>query len=420
MQLKLLNFHKLISNIATNLVGAFVPLIILEATGSIPLAAAGLALQYIIRSVTTLILQKQMCEKPQLMLLIRVVPMILYSIFIFVIETNLWLGAIGLCVFYGLSDSCKRMPLEIILNYSSTEAKEESTGLGLTRLVEQLGVLIAILVGGFLLDVNKTVVVVISIVLYVISCVPLVMYYLKSRKNPLFNKDVVSNAQLTFKKEEKTRTIGQNIILKILVMYGLTYFVYCFVDALTFCYNIHLFVVDGSYGTAGVFSAIYNGAFGLGSYFFGKLNQKKDLQPIVVASAIICAIAVFPIWFVDALWVNYILFGIIGFMYASICLFMFQRLITKSRILGVSNKALFVREITSNVSVIVPVLTGCFGTMIPSFILMAVCFGISAWLIPYNEEKTRTLLVDYLQYNEVVYENKNKRRRMFTAKRKEK
>lgn len=408
MQLKLLNFHKLISNIATNLVGAFVPLIILEATGSIPLAAACLALQYFIRSLVTLLLKKQMCEKPQLILLIRVVPMILYSVFIFVIESNLWLGAIGLCVFYGLSDSCKRMPLEIILNYSSTEAKEESSGLGFTRLIEQIGVLVAILIGGFLLDVNKKIVVIISIVLYVLSCIPLVMYYLKGRKNPLFNKDVVSNAQLTFKKQEKTRNIGHKIILKILVMYGLAYFVYCFVDALTFCYNIHLFVQDGSYGTAGVFSAIYNGTFGLGSYFFGRINQKKDLQPIVIVSCIVCAISVFPVWFINALWVNYILFAVIGFMYSSICLFMFQRLITKSRILGVSNKALFVREITSNVSVIVPVLTGCFGTMIPSFILIAVCFGLSAWLIPYGEEKTRTLLVDYLEYNEVVYEKKSK------------
>lgn len=414
MQLKLLNFHKLISNIATNLVGAFVPLIILEATGSITLAAAGLASQYLVRSLFIILLRKQMCEKPQLVLLVRVVPMIMYSIFIFVIEKHLWIGIVGLCLFYGISDAFKRIPLEVILNYSSTEAKEEASGLGFTRLMEQVGCLVAILVGGFLLDVNKAIVVVISLVLYVGSCVPLVLYYLKSRKDPLFNKDVVSNAQLTFKKDEKTRSVGKSIIFKILVMYGLTYFVYCFVDALTFAYNIHLFVVNGSYGTAGVFSAIYNGAFGLGSYFFGKLNEKRDLQKIVVISCIVCGLAVFPIWFVKSIWVNYILFAVIGFMYSSICLFMFQRLITKSRILGVSNNALFVRELTSNVSVIVPILTGCFGTMIPSFILMAVCFGISAWLIPFGEERTRRLLVDYLQYNEVIYENKG--RRHFTIK----
>ena len=34
-QLKLLNFHKMIANFANNLVGAFVPLIIYQATGSL-------------------------------------------------------------------------------------------------------------------------------------------------------------------------------------------------------------------------------------------------------------------------------------------------------------------------------------------------------------------------------------------------
>lgn len=346
-----------------------------------------------------------MCTKPQLILLLRVVPLVLYSVFIFVIDTNLWVGVIGTIFFYGISDCCKRMPLEIILNYSSNEAKEESTGLGFTRLVEQVGVLIATLVGGFLLDIDKRIVVVISVVLYIVSCVPLVIYYYKSRNDKTFNHDSVSNAQLAFKSDENRKSIGKGLILKILVLYGITYFVYCFVDALTTCYNIHLFVQNGSYAIAGLFSAIYNGAFGLGSYVFGKLNEKKDLMPVVVISCIVCGVCIVPIMFDIPVWLGYIMFGVIGFMYASICLFMFQRLITKSRILGISNTALFVRELTSNGSVIVAVGVGCFGTMIPAFISMTLSFFVSAWLIPHNEEKTRKWLVDYLQYNEIVRNN---------------
>ncbi len=402
MQLKLLNFHKLLANIATNLVSAFVPLIIFEATGSMILAGVSFAIQYIIRSVTTLLLHKPMCSKPQLVLLIRVIPLILYSIFIFIIDTNLWVGVIGTIFFYGISDCCKRVPLEIILNYSSNEAKEESTGLGFTRLVEQAGILIATLVGGFLLDIDKRIVVVISVCIYIISCIPLVIYYYKSKNDKTFNHDAVSNAELAFKSDENRKSIGKSLALKILVMYGLTYFVYCFVDGLTTCYNIHLFVKNGSYAIAGIFSAIYNGAFGLGSFFFGKLNEKKDLMPIVVVSCIVCGVALIPIIFDIPVWVGYVVFGIIGFAYSSICLFMFQRLITKSRILGISNTALFVREITSNCSVIVAVGVGCFGTMIPSFVSMALAFFVSSWLIPHNEEKTRKWLVDYLQYNEIV------------------
>lgn len=405
MQLKLLNFHKLLANIATNLVSAFVPLIIYEATGSMALACLSFMVQYIIRSVVTYLLRKPMCTKPQLVLLLRVIPLILYSVFIFVMETNLWLGVIGTVFFVGLSDTCKRIPLEVILNYSLMEAKEESTGLGFTRLVEQLGILIAILVGGFLLDVNKKIVVLISIVLYIISCIPLVMYYYKSKSDSTFNHDMVSNAQLTFGHDENQKSIGKSLAIKILIMYGLTYFVFCFVDALTTCYNIHLFVQNGSYSIAGIFSAIFNGAFGLGSYFFGKLNEKKDLMPAVIVSCVVCGAGILPIIFKIPIWIGYVLFAIIGFMYSSICLFMFSRLITKSRILGISNTALFVREITSNGSVIVAIGAGCFGTMIPAFVLMSVTFFVCIWLIPYNEEKTRKWLVDYLQYNEVIRKN---------------
>jgi len=37
-QLKLLNFHKMLANFANNLVGAFIPLIIFQATGKLTYA----------------------------------------------------------------------------------------------------------------------------------------------------------------------------------------------------------------------------------------------------------------------------------------------------------------------------------------------------------------------------------------------
>ena len=48
-QLKLLNFYKILANIATKLVGAFIPLIVLQATGSIAFGALSLVLMYSIR-----------------------------------------------------------------------------------------------------------------------------------------------------------------------------------------------------------------------------------------------------------------------------------------------------------------------------------------------------------------------------------
>lgn len=405
MQLRLLNFHKLLANIATNLVGAFVPLIILEATNSLALACVSYGLIYLIRAVTILLLRKPLCSKPQLVLLLRLIPMVVYSIFICIMETNLWVGVVGVVIFCGLSESCKRMPMEIILNYSSMEAKEESSGVGLTRLIEQIGVLIAILVGGFLLDINKTIVIIIAVVLYTISCVPLAIYYYKSKNDSTFNKDAVSNAQLTFKNDDDRKNIGKQLTLKILIMYGVVYFMYCTMDALTAAYNIHLFVSGGSYAMAGVFNAIYNGAYGIGNYIFGKINIKKDLMPIVVVSCIVCGLCTIGFVVDVPVWLACVMFAVIGFTYASVCFFNFQRIITKSRILGISNTALFVREDSSNISVVLTMCSGCFGTMIPTFVVIGVTMLISAWLIPHNEEKTRRWLVDYLQYNEIVRNN---------------
>ena len=400
MQLKLLNIHKLLSNIATNLVGAFVPVIIYEATNNLVLSVLFYALQYLLRILCVFIFNKPFQSKPQIMLLIRVLPILLYSVFVLLIEVNMWVGIIGVVIFNGFNDAFKRMPSEFILNYSSLKSDNEST-VGFSRLMEQVGYVVSFLIGGYLLGINKILVVVISLVVYAISVVPLVIYYYKSKSDKTFNKEAVSNAQLTFKKDEKKYNYGKKLSKKMLLIYGTTYFVYCFVDAFSSLFNIFLFATNGSYAIAGLFNAIYNGTFGVGNWMFGKVAEKRDIQIDVVVCSIISGVCIFGISFINVIWVQFVLFGILGLTYAPITLFNFQRLIVKSRILGNSNSALMVREQSSNASVVAACLPVVFGTVVPCFIVIGISFFVSAFIIPYHEEKSRRLLVDYLQYNEI-------------------
>ncbi len=405
MQLKLLNIHKLLSNIATNLVGSFIPVIVYEATGSLTLSILFFAIQYLVRIAFVEIFKKPFQTKPQVMLVVRILPILLYSMFVILIEYNVWVGVIGVIFFSGLSNAFKSMPTEIIFNYSSLSDGSEGS-LGFTRLIEQIGVFVSFLVGGYLLEISKIMTVIISIVIYAISVVPLVIYYLKCKQDKTFNKDAISNATLTFSKDNDKYTYGKVLSKKLVLIYGITYFVYCLLDAFASLFNIHLFVIYGSYAIAGILNAVYNAAYGIGNFVYGKIAEKRDIQVDVIISCIVCALCVVVVSFVNVAWVQYTLFAILGFAYAPICLFNLERLLAKSRILGNSNKALFVREQSSNGSVVFACLPGLFGSILPCFIVIAVSMLASSVLIPYHEEKSRRLLVDYLQYNEIKIKTK--------------
>lgn len=408
MQLKLLNIHKLLANFATNLVGAFIPIIVFEATGSMFLGVLTYLLQYLIRMLVTIILRKQFETKPQLMLMFGAIPILMYSIFVIVINYNLWVGVVGVIIFNGVNSAFTAMPREYILNYASLNNNNEESSLGFTRFIEQVGVFISYLVGGYLLGINKIIVVAISIAIYLASVVPLVMFYNKSKTEKTFNSDAVSNAQLTFKANNTEKyNYGKVLSKKLILIYGVTYFIYCFFDAFLKLFNIHLFATTDSYAIAGVFNAIYNASYGVGCYVFGKIAEKKDILIHVIVCLVVMGVSVLCISFIDSLWLRYVLFGVLGFAYSPVPLFNFQRLITKSRILGKSNTALYVREQSSNISVIVACSAGLFGTIVPCFILIASTLFASAGIIPYHEEKSRRLLVDYLQFNEIT----SKRRR---------
>ena len=413
MQLKLLNFYKFLSNFANNLVGAFVPLIIFNVTGNITIAFAYLLAKETIRFVVTFLLKNKMQKNPQIFLLLRIITLTMYNIFIIMLDFNVWVAIIGICIFYAIDQCFKYVSSELIYNYSSLNKSGNS--LGITRLFEQLGIIASILIGGVLLDIDRVLVVVISLGLYSISLIPLIIYYIKSRKSKSFNKDATSNAMELFNKDSKHSRYNRKIIIRILLSYALVYFVFCSLDCFSVFYQLELFF-EGSnkYAMAGVFSAIFNAGYGLGSFIAGKLNDKIDITRVVQLSCALISLCMILLAFADSEVIIYIVFAVVGLVYPFISVFVLQRLLVKSRIIGVSNWAILFREGASIICYITMFGIGTLITLLPqimifiNFIVISAAFVYSIYLIPRNEEKTRKLLVDFLEDNEITDEEKEK------------
>ena len=405
-QLALLNFYKIVSNVATKLVGGFIPLIVMQAMGggvsSVIYGVLSLVIIYGVRMLFNFCFRTWYEKYPQLILLLRLFPFLGYSLCIVLIDANLWLGVIGAVLFYGLDVSFKCLPSEIVFNYASANSGEKKSPLGFSRLMEQIGILLALVVGGVLLDFNKTLVIIISVVLYIIAAIPLFIYYIKSKNEKSFNKDAVSNAQILYEKKPELTENAHKISKKILWCYAITYFVYCIQDILGNAFNIHLFLEYGSFGVAGYVNAVYSAFYGIGCYIFSYIDSKKETTPLISVSCLGCGVLVLSlILFPNIVW-YYIVMVIAGIFYGFICTYVLARLLPKCRIMGVSNDALFYRENASNSSVIFSILFGIFGSMIPVLVCNAVAMIISAALIPINEEKTRKYLIKYLQNHEIA------------------
>lgn len=402
-QLKLLNFHKMIANFANNLVGAFVSLIIYQATGSMTYAVLYLVANNALRLIFGLLLKNYYGKYPQLFLLIRIIPITLYNVSIFLLDYKLTLAVILICLFRSFDWAIGNLPKEIIFNYSSLTKKEGKSSIGVTRLFEQAGTIIALIVGGYLLDINQTLVLILSLIIYAISVIPLVMFYIKSKHQKTFNKDATSNAVATLsKKNEEYHKESQRLTKKLLFNYFIVYFSFAFVDLLSTAYNLYVFSQQGEFATAGILSAVFHTFYAVGFYVAGIVNEKYDTTKFVAFCSILIAAGVIAMPFIpidSMLILICVIYGAIAFCYTFISLFVLDRMLLKSRIMACSNKALFIRESACVTAYIIGYSCGFFG-LLGIFIATAVTMFSSAIVIPTTEEKTRQNLVDYLQNNE--------------------
>jgi len=315
-----------------------------------------------------------------------------------------FIGVIGVCIFLALDNSLNSLSKEIIFNYSSLTQKADKS-IGVTRLFEQIGIIVALLVGGFLLDFNRTLVLILSLSIYLISVIPLVIYYIKCKNSKTFNKDATSNAVSTLNKNEKYKNKSKKLTKKILIYYAITYFSFAFVDLLQSTYSLFVFINQGEFATAGILNAVYNCFYAIGFYTAGIINEKKDTTKLVSIICVIIGICTITLPFIDInklFVIVCLIYGIIGFTYPFISLFVLDRLLIKSRIMACSNKALFTRDVSCIAAYVFGYSFGFFG-LIGIFIIMTIMTISSSVTIPYNEEKTRKHLVNYLQNNEIVH-----------------
>lgn len=395
MQLKLLNFHKALANFSTNLVGAFIPLIVYQKTNSMVYALLYLVCTYFFYVMFTLLLRKWLEKKPQLFLLLRIFPIVIYSLSILLIDVNVFWGSAMVCVFCALSDTFKSNSNEIILNYSSLN--KGSNTLGLTRVFEQLGIIVAVICGGLFLDyLNQFILIALALGIYFISVIPLLIYYIKFRKSKSFNKEAISNAYLAYSQNEVKTKAGKKLSRKIIFQYFLIYLLFNFLDTINNAFSLYLFTTSGLYSVAGYITAVFNACIGFSSYIVGKLNEKHDLTWYVCAASIIAGICVVLLPFIPNIYVIYGLFVVIGICYPFFSIFLLERLLAKARILGISNRALFARN-NSSIGRCFVFPMGMFGTLIPIFVATCIALVIMGVYIPINEEQTRKELVNYLE-----------------------
>lgn len=410
-QLKLLNIHKMLSNFANNLIGAFVSLIIYQKTSSLSLAVLYLVMVNFLKLAFSYALRHLYCKYPQLFLLLRIVPITLYNLFILLLNKSIVIGTIGVCVFYAMSESFNSLPKELIFNYASLSKTENGDkSIGVTRLFEQAGIIIALVTGGYLLDVNQTLVLILALSIYTISVIPLVMYYIKCRKQKTFNKDATSNAISTIEKIETAKKETKSTTKRILLTYGIIYFSFAFLDILQTTFSLHVFIQKGEFALAGILNAIYNTFYAIGFYIAGIINEKKDTTILVSILSIIMGISVIilPFVSVDTLFpIICMIYGIIGISLPFLSLFVLDRMLIKTRIMGCSNDALITRELGCYTSYIVGYAFGFIG-LVAIFIVIGISMFASSAIIPIGEESTRKDLVDFLQNNEVTHRTKRK------------
>lgn len=376
---------------------------IYKTTGSIRLAVLFLFGQSLCRMLGNHLFKKAYSKSPQLMLILRVIPLLIYNISLIFLEKFMIVGIIIVSISYGISTSIKNNANGVLLNYSSQ--KKSQKNLTFTRVVEALSSIVAAIAGGLLTDWNQTVLIVVSISLYLISVAPIFIYYLANRKKKGFNKEFISNAAIAYDKEPELKAKRKDIVKYYILQYFLFYAIFCIIDNFTNMYTLYLFISVPTFAKAGYLTAMFQFANLLGVLSIEKITQKFDLKTANTICGIICGIPLVTVPFIQNNIVVYALFFVFGFTYAICSFFMMNSIMTKCKIIGCTNRGLLARQdgiVTGQL--VNPIIVMIFGTITPVFFVMFAALVVYSIYTFIHEEKLRLKLVDYLQNNEIETE----------------
>lgn len=400
MQFKLLNFHKLIGNFATSLVGTFIPLIIYKVTGSLRWAVLFLLGQGLLRLISNHVFKKLVIKYPQVCIMIRAIPLLIYNIALIFLEDFIIAGIIIVTISYSISNSLKNNATGILLNYSTP--KKTAKNITSTRIIEASSAIIACVSGGLFMDWNQTVLIVFSMALYLISALPLFVYFIKNRKEKVFNKDFTSNAAISYDKTPELKQKRKKIVRGFIFQFFMFYTLFCVVDMFTNMYTLHRFITMPTFAQAGYLTAMFQVANLVGVLFIGYFGKNIDLKMSNSIAAAFCGLPLIIIPLIQNYLTIYLLVFIFGFTYAICSNFMINSLMTKCKIINANNDALFARQDGIIVGqMIASVIVLIFNQVVPVFWAMLIFLLIYSIYTYIMEEKMRKKLVDYLEDNEI-------------------
>ena len=398
MQYKLLQFYKVLSNFSTNLISGFIPLIVYKSTQNVILAVGSLVLGYLATIGCNFLLRKALYKYPELCLCLRILPIIGMQVVLLFINVSPILMIIVFSIFYGLNYTLKTVPCEVIYSYS-VPPNTSSTKLGLTRVFEQTGFVLSVIVGGLFLDNIPTLyVVIISLTLYLIASLPLMIYYIKNKGKGAFNTEVVSTAFIYYESKDESLK-GKKVSKKITLMYFTYYALACGVDAFYRFFSFATYLATGSFLVSGVLSGSCDAIHGIMVFVAAKLDEKFDLTVLASISSFIMAACIVVATLTIGLWPSFVCFLLIPVFWPIPAIFINQRMLAKSKILGITNDCNFIKyngHLAGQTFCYMFGLTGFVWLIFVDGACLMVAVGITS---PIIEEKTRKIQVDYIENN---------------------
>ena len=337
--------------------------------------------------------------------MLRIIPIAVYEILLLFIENNPIWCVVGIGLAYSCSYTFKYIPNEVLFAYINA-SKKTGTGrqLAITKLIEQGALIIGILLGGVALDyIDMKILIAISLALYFVGALPLLIYYIAHKNEGRLNTEYSTYEHIALKEQSLNTKYANSVSKKIRVIYCLFYFFQESWNAFYVLMPLFMYTITGKFTTSAIASALFDGIYGVGVFIAGKLDNKKDLT---IASSI-CGI-LFGLLGISLivikenyLWVFYVIVSMMALAYAIAYFFIYHRMLMKSKIVG-RNTSCIINKI--NMYFISTAFIVSFGIILPiwsCFCVAGVLSIVGGLSSPYVEEKTRTLLVDHLEDNEI-------------------
>lgn len=404
MQFKLLQTYRTISNFAISLIMEFIPFIILDYAKPVYGLEKALMLMFCYWAVQNLfivlfnyLLKKYYFKSPQIFLLLRIIPIVACEICILFLSSNaIWL-IILTAMFSGLENSFNYSPIDIIYNYVSEGADEKT--LGFTKFLDQMGWLIAGIVGGFFLDnISQTIVIIFSLAMFIASAAPLFVFYFKFKNTENFNADFISYLIAQDENNKKVKKIKKSFLLKHFITYFLSApFAYLFY----YISSTVIYLRTGSFFIEGLVNALYDGIYGIACLVIGKILTKIDGGGWATAVGVFMLGSMCVVMFVQNVWIISIAYLLCAIIQPFHTMHLYQGFLDKARILGVGNTALINQGSAEALSYSVVYFSGCFGGFVWPVAAVAGVFAIASIIIARKAESSTTKdLVNYLNHNE--------------------